>query len=351
MPYLFSLQLATLLAGRGYTFIASYYYRPLPPIFANGSMVRPGCPEGKILATSAALIKTWLDYVQEKGAKEDAVLQELPKRGLVLVGHSLRGTVIMDVLGGTCLQPPARPGLGTCEGYQPSLVTTTSATTINPRSSSSNSSASNANGTCKAVALPMMPKQSSGNSRSRSSGQEAGGSTAIKPLAIVSQPLIRGAVVWEGYKSQMLPGGQLLAQGISVPSDMFLLYLSGSFNNNTAKAFQLTNSSSSSCSCSGYAKFPGLNHFGINNWQSEGSNQVTSCAMKGMSDPPGFSVSRSRQEQGLRDQAEVIDLLIRSAGLRHGSAGQQLRKFEQQGKRADTTAGFALSLKGACSSS
>ena len=68
------MQLATLLAGRGYTFIASDYYRPLPPIFANGSMVRPGCPEGKILATSAALIKTWLDYVQEKGAKEDAVL-------------------------------------------------------------------------------------------------------------------------------------------------------------------------------------------------------------------------------------------------------------------------------------
>ena len=257
----------------------------------------------------------------------------------------------MDVLGGTCLQPPTLPGLGTCEGYQPSLVTTTSATTTPGSSSSSNSSASNANGTCKAITLPMMPKDSSGTGSSSSSGQGARGSTASKPLALASQPLIRGAVVWEGFKAQMLPGGQLLTRGINVPSDMFLLYLSGSFNNNTAEAFQLTNSSSSSCSCSGYAKFPGLNHFGINNWQLEGSNQVTPCARKGMSDPPGFSVSMRRQEQRLRDQAEVIDLFIRSAGLRHGSAGQQLRSFEQQGKGAKTTTGFALSLKGACGGS
>ena len=241
----------------------------------------------------------------------------------------------MDVMGGTCLQPPATPGLGTCEGYQPPLVTTGSATTApGGSSSSSNSNASSTNGTCKAVALPMMPVQSSGES-----------------LALAAQPLIRGAVVWEGYKSQMLPGNQLLAQGISVPSDMFLLYMSGSFNNNTANAFQLTNSSSS-CSCSGYAKFSGLNHFGINDWQPEGSNQVTPCARTGRSDPPGFSVSRSRQEQGLQDQAEVIDLFIRSAGFRQGIAGQTLRKFEQQGKGADITpAGFALSLKGACGGS
>jgi hypothetical protein len=161
--------------------------------------------------------------------------------------------------------------------------------------------------------------------------------------------LIRGAVVWEGYKAQMLPGNQLLTQGVTVSPGMFLAYMGSTFNNNIEEAFQLSNSSSSSCSCLGYAQFPGLNHFGINNWQPEGSNQVTPCARKGQSDPPGFSVTKSRQEQGLRDQAELTDLFVRSAGLRQGVARQELLKLGQKGREMVVNSGrFALSLKGAC---
>jgi hypothetical protein len=131
---------------------------------------------------------------------------------------------------------------------------------------------------------------------------------------------------------------------------MFFVYFGGQYNNKTAEAYERSKASSSSCSCTAFARFPGMNHFGINNWQSRnGSNQVTPCAAPAKGDPKNFTVSQERQEQGLRYQAHLADLVIRSAGLREGRAQQELAKIQQAGGIPGAD-GYALSFKGACAS-
>jgi len=64
------LQIARLLNSRGYTFVASDYYQPLPPLLqqalGNNTQSRPAsCPDNKWLAPTSALLKDFLDYAQQ----------------------------------------------------------------------------------------------------------------------------------------------------------------------------------------------------------------------------------------------------------------------------------------------
>lgn len=63
------LQLASHLAARGYTFVGSNLYQPLPPFlaaaFASSKRVpRGNCPSGRFLAASASLIPTFLEWAR-----------------------------------------------------------------------------------------------------------------------------------------------------------------------------------------------------------------------------------------------------------------------------------------------
>eukprot|EP00775_Hariotina_reticulata_P012823 gene12823-12950_t len=247
-------QIAGLLNGRGYTFIASDYYQPLPPLLqvALANSTRPraaSCPNNKILASTSALLKDFLDYAQQS---DDIQLQEIASRGVVLVSHSHGGLVSLEMLAQSCAQPAKAPVvLELCEG-------------------------------------------------------------------------------------------------------MFVLFLGGQYNDNTATAYSNTNTSA--CACAGYARFPGLNHFGINNFQGDGQDQITPCARPARSDPANFTVSRGRQEQALRQQAALVDSFIQAfvfqdaghAQLLQQQAGNATRSSGMPAVPAAADQGFMLQLKGQC---
>lgn len=316
-------QVASLLAARGYTFIASDYHRKVPDFLPQPFRNRR-CPEKGPLLTSAALIRTWLDYVEGKGAKDDPVLKELPQRGLVLLAHSFGGVAATNIIMGACGE------LLTCERYVPPLATATSTTTTTTSSSKA--------ATCQAIRLPL-DSEAAG-----SVSEERGPSKSV--LSLSSQRLIRGGIAWEGYAGSLSLSGPT-AKGITVPPGMFFMYLGGQYNNNTGSAYEQTKANGSTCSCTAFAKFPGMNHYGVTNWQPEGSHQVTPCAAPVAADPKNFTVSKERQEQGLKDQAQLADLIIRSVGLREVRAQKELGELQQQGG-VPGPAGYALSLKGAC---
>ena len=258
----------------------------------------------------------------------------------MLLAHSFGGLTATQILMGTCgrLLPVE---LLTCEGYVPPLATATSTTTTTTTTSSSSSSSSKEKAaTCQAIRLPLM------TAAVGSLSQERGPSKSSSSLS--SQKLIRGAISWEGYAGgvSITPPGPT-AEGITVPPGMFFMYLGGQYNDNTAKAYNLTKATTSTCSCTAFAKFPGMNHYGVTNWQPEGSNQATPCSTPVKADPKDFTVRKERQEQGLRDQAQLADLIIRSVGLREMRAQKELGKLQQQGG-VPGAAGYALSLKGAC---
>jgi hypothetical protein len=80
------LQLAAHLALRGYTFVGSDLYQPLPPAMAAAfarlrHVPRGKCPPGKILKASAGLIPNFLSWALNStlpavqvGAAQDALL-------------------------------------------------------------------------------------------------------------------------------------------------------------------------------------------------------------------------------------------------------------------------------------
>lgn len=71
-------QIARQLASKGFTFVASDLYQPLPAalkqaLTASGYSPPPSCPRDKILSPTAALLQTFLQHVQS--AKDAGDLQ------------------------------------------------------------------------------------------------------------------------------------------------------------------------------------------------------------------------------------------------------------------------------------
>ncbi|KAF6257176.1 hypothetical protein COO60DRAFT_29135 [Scenedesmus sp. NREL 46B-D3] len=279
-----------------------------------------------MLATSAALIRTLLHHTD---AADAAALQQqglwgLRGRGVVLVGHSFGGAAALDVMAGSCLASEARSvsGLSFCEAYQPPL-----------RSSSSSSEVP---ASCEA------PHPAAAAAAAEAGAQQAGTQQQRK-----QKGLILGAVVFEGYKVRQdtvaaaasrpsaaaaaaaaAPAPARSAEasmgpaGVAIPAGTFVLYLAGQYGApKTTAAYKASNASR--CSCMGHAEFPGLNHYGINDWQGPRSHQMTPCGRKASSDPADFNVSNSFQNGQLSKMAELVDGFIR-ASLGDAAAQQQL---------------------------
>jgi dienelactone hydrolase len=303
--------LASHLSARGYTFVASDYYRKLPAGIP-GPTLPAFCPKGMMLATSAALIRTLLNHTDTADAAvlQRQGLQEVWSRGIVVVGHSFGGAAALDIIADSCLASEARSvaGLSFCEAYQPSV-----------RSSSSSSSSSNSNSSEKPASCRKYAQQQQ-----------------------QQQGLILGAIVFEGYKVRQdtataaaaaaaanrsaAPARSAEASmeptGIAIPPGTFVLFLAGQYGAPKTKvAYDI--STASSCSCIGHADFPGLNHYGINDWQGPNSHQMTPCGRKASSDPADFNVSNCFQNGQLSKMAELVDGFIR-ASLGDVAAQQQL---------------------------
>jgi hypothetical protein len=244
----------------------------------------------------------------------------------VVVGHSFGGAAALDVLSQSCLAAEARSvaGLSFCEAYQP------------PVRSSSSSSSSGAPASCKEL-----------NPAAGRTAAEAGGQQQQQQKGV-----ILGAIVFEGYKVRQDTAAagpaaptaaarsnvsaaaaaparsgdpSLNPAGVVIPPGTFLLFVAGQYGApKTTEAYDRSNASS--CSCIGHADFAGLNHYGINNWQGEGSHQMTPCGRKASSDPANFNVSNSFQDAQLLKMAELMDEFIRAS---LGDAAAQQRLMQQ----------------------
>lgn len=344
---------ATLLAQRGYTFVASDYYQQLPPTFPQAPLPSI-CPRGQILAASAALISTFLSYANT--SKALPAVQGVQQRGIVLVGHSLGGTTIMDILNRDC-GPSGKPsvarsiGVDTCEGYQPMLRTASSngsssaaACPVPARASPSLAPLAAAGGGTVAEASSQgqpnatMSPSPPQTPLAAAAGATAGARAASGAASGAQQGVVLGAVVYEGYKSKLPPQGApysaYTAAGVTVPPGTFLLYMAGQYGiNKTAAAYADTNTTS--CACAGLAAFAGVNHYGIANWQPNGT-QITPCGVKASFDPQNFTVSENVQTQQLQRMAALTDSFIRAA------------VFRDTKLRQGPAAGYSLQLKGQC---
>lgn len=147
--------------------------------------------------------------------------------------------------------------------------------------------------------------------------------TANRTQQQLDKDLLLGVVVWEGYISNRSTAGSTSILPMDIPAGTFVLFMASQYNNNTHAAYNLT--SAPRCSCAGFAQFPGLSHFGINNWQGPGTHQVTPCAMPGQSDPANFTVSEQIQQEALLLQAQLVDDFVRAATMRQRLAQQRLK--------------------------
>jgi hypothetical protein len=276
------------------------------------------------------------------------LLQDLDKRGLVLVGHSFGGVLSSLIIPGDCptqgrtfAASSTGPSIDWCESYNPPLATVPATASVN------------AGGTCSKITAPAAnastwPTQLN-TSRSPVSNSVRNASAKTRSTRLLSARVpLRGAIAYEGYRFNVLPNQTWDPIGITVPPGMFFLYLTGQYNPNPPKSYQLTNTSK--CSCSGLAQFQGLNHYGINDWQGSKGNHTTPCARPLPQDPPGFKVTRARQEAGLRDQVELVDAFIRSVGMRDKGGQGRLQNLLREHQRPVQAAigSYSLQLKGDC---
>lgn len=286
------------------------------------------CPRDKLLGPSAALIQTFVNHVRSQASPNPA-LQHLEQRGLVLVGHSMGGTVASNILGNRCSATKGAAdqvsGIDFCQGYQPPLRTTA----------------------C-----------SDKNTRNTFTASHLTAHSSSTPASI---GLIRGVVVYEGYRSQPAPQSEahnpaaltsgsavFLPVGEAVPAGMFLLMLSGQYGApKVQRAYKLSNASS--CSCVAIATFAGLNHFGINNYQpnttAQGVRQLTPCGHPATSDPVNFRVTEALQDKQLQNMASLIDTFIKAQVLGDTGAKQQL---QQVAATSSSRQEFKLQAKPGC---
>jgi len=266
-------------------------------------------------------------------------LQEIASRGVVLLSHSQGGNVALEMLSQSCAQPAKAPVMQVdiCEGYQPPLhpvanVTSTGRCLTTHRAANGNSSSYS------------RQNNSSGSGHDNSRGSSAASSRGSMPPGI-----LLGVVAFEVYR-----GGLQNPTGVSLVPGTFVLFLGGQYNNNTATAYSNTNASA--CACAGYARFAGLNHFGINNFQGDGQRQITPCARPGRSDPVNFTVSSARQGQALVQQAELVDGFIKAFVFQNATRARQLQQQAGNGTKISrppavptgADQGFVLQLKAQC---
>jgi hypothetical protein len=147
--------------------------------------------------------------------------------------------------------------------------------------------------------------------------------TANRTQQQLDKDLLLGVVVWEGYISNRSAAGRTSVLPMGIPAGTFVLFMASQYNNNTRTAYNLT--TAPRCSCAGLAQFPGLSHFGINDWQGPGTHQVTPCAMPGQSDPANFTVTEQMQREALLLQAQLIDDFVRAAAMRQRLSQQRLK--------------------------
>lgn len=240
------------------------------------------------------------------------------------------GAVATNILGQKCLVPDVKNGpassISYCEGYQPPLRTAT----------------------CTASSDHYKTANSSGGGTSSSAG------------------LIRGLVLYEGYRSQLAPQSEahdpaalttgpyvFLPTGEVVPPGMFLLLLSGQYGaSKVQRVYKL--STASSCSCIGLATFAGLNHFGINNHQpnttAQGIRQLTPCGRPASSDPVGFRVTEANQSKQLQNMASLIDAFIQAQLFGSKEAKKQLQQLAETGGSSSSSNSreFRLQAKPGC---
>lgn len=141
----------------------------------------------------------------------------------------------------------------------------------------------------------------------------------------LAKDLLLGVVTWDWYVNKRGSDGRLTVLPMGIPAGTFVLFMAGQYNNRTQAAWRMT--SAPRCSCAGFARFPGLSHFGINNWQGPGTHQVTPCAIRAQSDPVNFTVSGQLQQDAIQLEAQLIDDFLRAVALRQRLAQQRLKQL------------------------
>lgn len=192
------------------------------------------------------------------------------------------GTLALNLLTGACARSPPNMGVGFCGSRQPGVR---------------NVSASSA--TC----------------------------TTNRSQQQLSKDLLLGVVVWEGFipKHGDRANGSYQVVPMDIPAGTFVLFMAGQYNKYIPASWELT--SAPQCSCAGFARFPGLSHFGANNWQGPGTHQVTPCAIRWQSDPINYTVSEQLQKEAIQLEAQLIDDFLRAVALRQRLARQRLKQL------------------------
>lgn len=384
--------IATLLARRGYTVVGSNYVRPLPlalqaavaSLPAANWTLPPGCSRDSLLAPSVGLLRSFLSAVSATAAAAGTrgnaaadhtggggglmallpALAGVERRGVVLLGHSFGGAAALTALAGACPAADVVPGqeatLGPCEGAAPQLVS---------------------------LARPLH-------------GSAGAGAGAAACAGAVRTGLLRGVVVFEGTPPRPPHQGAAASKPLVLPPGGFVLYLGGEAvaprlrsaltSTVVGGASSLPRPSSPSpstptpalpsspspsaptparpssapstrpvaaaaaasavtaapCTCAALAIFPGLNHYGINGFQSAERGHRTRCGRPASADAPDFRTTPARAAAGLSDMAALIDAFVRSQGGYDGAShGGKLAALKAQGASLGS---FELVLRGDC---
>lgn len=360
--------LATLLANKGYVIVLSDYYHPLPPSIPGPNLTE-ACPKGAILAASAALISTLLDYAMSTESLSDpgssAPLQGIQTRGIVLLAHSFGAATAIAIMANECLDEQdgvsAFHPVSLCEAYQPLLYSSpkpaANVTEFNPLVSGA---AEYLNLTSMDVGNATFPADSDANTTVTAANSMRLEAAVPVPPEPSPKGIIRGAVVYEGYKTSEPP--QFTPRGVNIPAGTFLLYLSGQYGAPRVEAaFNSSGNIAAALgypgSCVGFAAFDGLNHYGMVDWQGPGAQQITPCGVAAPSDPPGLNVSRIVQNDRLKGMATLVDEFVRAAVLGdqamqsvllEQAAGIAAAQAENVTSNSTQVEGYKLQLKPYC---